>query len=608
MQKTLVAFDADRIKGYVFGTDRLKEIRGASALLDKLNREMMRTEAKQVKDAEIIPIYTNGGQGLFVVSADNAHTVAEDFGQRIQKKFSEETRGGASITYALQDLPANLPDTINALKRIDLADYFKLIQVQMDFKKGSPADTVVLPSHPLMRPCDACGIRYAAEKGAEKNEPEDLYYCQSCREKQEEDHRIKAQFQKAADYVHNFKQYTEDNILHQELWKRISYYLQEASYDFFPFGSRFVPQRPSDFHAFRPLVEAKEYIGLIYADANNMGAKVTRLTRLGVYEQFAKGVDRAIHQAMSRAIKQHLPIVQIAADEAADDIQDESIVEGKITRFPFDIFLLGGDDIVMLTDAAKAMEVALTIGQEFRSIMTQICQETPEFRELGNDQYSLSIGVVMAPIKYPFRLMLGLVENILKDAKKEAAKARSDRNKQAGIDFDDTRISFRIVNGGMQINANDPYIKKPEDKADRRDEDTNQEFHATLRPYSPRDLDNLLKAIKEGQHLRLGRTKLHQLRESILHMNTTTSVSESIAVLRNWNEIQRKHILTYLRRYGTFYQHAPADPNNPLAGLPRLVFPWFLDTQSVYRTALLDFVELYDFVARDKREQVGYEQ
>ena len=40
-EKYIVAFDTDQIKKYVFATDALKEIRGASALLDELNRIKM---------------------------------------------------------------------------------------------------------------------------------------------------------------------------------------------------------------------------------------------------------------------------------------------------------------------------------------------------------------------------------------------------------------------------------------------------------------------------------------------------------------------------------------------------------------------------------------
>ena len=41
MSKKWIAFDTNRIKDYVFETGTLKEIRGASALLDRLNREKM---------------------------------------------------------------------------------------------------------------------------------------------------------------------------------------------------------------------------------------------------------------------------------------------------------------------------------------------------------------------------------------------------------------------------------------------------------------------------------------------------------------------------------------------------------------------------------------
>ena len=46
-----------------------------------------------------------------------------------------------------------------------------------------------------------------------------------------------------------------------------------------------------------------------------------------------------------------------------------------------------------------------------------------------------------------------------------------------------------------------------------------------------------------------------------------------------------------------------SDPRDPVSGFPRVTFPWFADGKekgrSVYRTPLLDFVELYDFVARE---------
>lgn len=46
MSKTLVALDTDHIKRYVFATNKLKEIRGASSILDHLNRILMKEVAE----------------------------------------------------------------------------------------------------------------------------------------------------------------------------------------------------------------------------------------------------------------------------------------------------------------------------------------------------------------------------------------------------------------------------------------------------------------------------------------------------------------------------------------------------------------------------------
>jgi hypothetical protein len=55
---SLVALDTNHIKGYVFATDKLKEIRGASSILDRLNRRAMRKLALS-EDPEAIEIYAN---------------------------------------------------------------------------------------------------------------------------------------------------------------------------------------------------------------------------------------------------------------------------------------------------------------------------------------------------------------------------------------------------------------------------------------------------------------------------------------------------------------------------------------------------------------------
>src|SRR2546423_6532466 len=85
--KSLVAFDTDHIKEYVFGTDKLKEIRGASSLLDRLNRREME-EVAWNHGIQITTIYTNGGVGLFVVDSNRAH----EFKLLVQQMYREQSK------------------------------------------------------------------------------------------------------------------------------------------------------------------------------------------------------------------------------------------------------------------------------------------------------------------------------------------------------------------------------------------------------------------------------------------------------------------------------------------------------------------------------------
>ena len=83
--------------------------------------------------------------------------------------------------------------------------------------------------------------------------------------------------------------------------------------------------------------------------------------------------------------------------------------KGNGKLFPFDILLLGGDDMVMVTDAAKAMDVAYTIAKEFYQYT-----EASTIIDVSKVACTLSIGVVLAPIKYPFSLLLDMADDALR--------------------------------------------------------------------------------------------------------------------------------------------------------------------------------------------------
>jgi hypothetical protein len=516
---SLVAFDTDHIKEYVFGTNKLKEIRGASSLLDYLNRFKMDQIARRYNATEV---YANGGSGLYYVATEHA----DDFGREVQQAYHDETGGGASIAFVQLPLLDVTEENINTQV---ITDLLERLQWCLQEKKLRPHDLLALASHPFLRSCDSCGIEYAspAPKGEgavhDRGEEEERY-CVSCQLKRLRDRDV--------------KKFIDDrnDVTHEYLWHRIIFLLLKMDYD--------IPEltnRPPDFDAFRNFKGAKDYFALIYADGNNMGRAVRKCKTLPEYKALADDIDDALYTAVCTAIARHLKI--------ADHLKPKEQRTGDLKNdvFPFDILLLGGDDICMLVPASVALDVALTMAETFRDEV-----------ERKQHNLTLSVGVVLAPIKYPFGLLQGTASTALKFAKKASANARAEAKKEsAGAEAastkpssDDTRINYLIVTGGSSSDFKAVY----EATYHKEDEEDKKAFYATLRPYAPDDLRTLLNAIRSRDGLGLGRTKLHQIREAVLKMNLTTSVSDGLAVLVSWREKQRNHVVNNVYEFAGQHQ------------------------------------------------------
>jgi hypothetical protein len=579
MGLSLVAFDTDHIKQYVFGTDKLKEIRGASSRLDYLNRIVMNEFAYGHAEE----IYAHGGSGLFLVDTEHVDT----FKGQVQQAYHDETGGGASITAV--DLP--VPKHINVHKD-DIKDLLDLLQWRLQEEKARSSEFLALPSHPFMRPCDACGVEYADARGQDRedaqgpdtdDEPdmseEGEHYCKSCNSKRARDLKVKIFIKDFISHVDIKREAPPDDYL----WKKIISRLSEMQYDI-PLRTR----RPKDFNVFSNFKGSKDYLALVYADANNMGHTIEQYTTLNSRKEFAYAIDAAVYEAVCTAITRHLRINDHLKP------QEQRSDELKYPVFPFDILLMGGDDICMVVPASVALDVALTLSETFHNVTQKA--------------HTLSVGVVMAPVKYPFGLLQEMAETTLKFAKKAGSDAKA---KQKDKLVDDTRINFMIVTGSTSSNFKSVHNAVYH----RQNDDTRQDFYATLRPYSPEDLRVLLKTIRGKDGANLGRTKLHQIREAVLKMNLTTSVGDGLSVLHNWREKQRNHVVRNVYDFAGNYQMPRSNPDDPVSGFPRVIFPWFKDgtkiydnhEYTIYRTPLLDFIELYDFISRDGGDNVEEE-
>lgn len=563
-KQSLVALDTDHIKQYVFATDKLKEIRGASSILDNLNRRTMHRIADD-KEFHATPVYTNGGAGLFLVDGDKE--VAKKFGQRVQQAYSEETKGGASITFAVAEIPANIQDAWID----DIWDILELLRYKLAKKKNIPPGVSTLPSHPFLHLCDACGTRYAARRDYDEARDEisrEKRYCEVCIAKRREDGKVKEGID---DIIEERKSIGEvkSSVTHPFVWKKVIDFLSGDYINSIPDGT----ERPSDFNELRGIAGGKNYLALIYADGNGMGQLMSEFKSLAKIHEVAQSIDDAVYKAMSDAISKHLKVVNTRTPP----------------MFPFDILLIGGDDIIIVTPASIALDVARTIAMTF---FDQTRGKGPNGKDC-----TLSIGVVLAPVNYPFGLLQELAESTLKFAKKSVAK-RAAAKHPPKTDYGETVINFMTVTGSNSLNFNKVYDSLRKKTEDEKDPD----FFATLRPYSVEELTELLNMIRQGKQRSLGRTKLHQLREAVLRMNLTTSVSEALAVLSNWRGNQRQLVVEQVYKMAERYQQQHRDIEKPGTLFQRVTFPWFADGPDKYITSLADFVELYDFVAQEEVE------
>ncbi len=516
-KKLLISFDTDRIKEYVFATGRLKEIRGASAILDELNRKDMIDKSHQF-GAETI--FANGGSGIFTVP----ETSAEAFIQAVEKEYRLQTRTG-SITSAVAQLPAGFTN------QNDIQPYLQTLMYRLRVKKDENAAHQNLLTHPFLRTCDSCGDAYASQN---VRDPESELICVSCENKRKKNREIQADIEAVVS-----GEAEED--LDYKLWYRLLGDLAREGY------SMTGKDRPQDFNDLGEMSEPANYMGLIYADGDSMGKVLETLQNLDEVKKFSKVVDHAIYQSVKEAIFTYLPPCE--------------------KYFPFDILMLGGDDLVMVTTADKAVEVSIKITETF-SELTQ--------KSLG-ERFTLSAGVAIAHVSFPFSSLLNLAEQALKFSKKQAVKRR-----RRGQKINEGLINFIVVNNANSLDFDNYYEQVLSVKEEMSSPPIY--LYRTLRPYTLTDLRYIIDTIQFLKKERFPRGKLKGLRDAIFQRRNQ-SILEGLMFFSRTKDKKHKWI------FKDFLGHFSTDT-------PLSCFPWFREGEDYY-SPFLDLIDLYDFIEMD---------
>lgn len=522
----LVTFDTDRIKEYLLSTPDLRRIRGASTLLELLNRgepgafdewrdhwpgfmtsrESTLTILGAYAEAGWPPIAAGGMAAVVLKGEIDPQVVINEVEQTYRSTTAIASVTGVPIRCSHRALEGEFG---SVMKKTALDLRRNKDQKYQDF-------TVSLASY--LHPCDACR-RYAAQ---EIDDREDGLVCRAC--------HTKGVLGRSGRSIY---------------WKKFLAGAGQEWKDTKP---------PGDFNEIGALAKPSGYVGFIYADANGVGSILEdHIESYQGFHRFSEELDQLVQDAVHGALRAKRP--------SGGDVA------------PFEILLMGGDDVMLLVAADLALPVALEMTRRFASgaevLANKLKPALP--RRLG-----LSTGVVIARASFPVRVMYELASALLRSAKGESTQAGN--TEASAIDF---MVVTEAGTAGLEAVRDRVLSEKGMWASPMPDE----RFVLTNRPYSIDGLDNLMQSVRTVKNSGIPRHLLRALYEDIFHSRFQSQLTG----------LRVRHKDDHRGVWQEITSRLPIDSE---------FFPWrrsVEDGQVWWRTPIPDLVEIYDFVEASGR-------
>ncbi len=495
-EEYLVVMDVPGIKKYVFGTDRLVEIRGASALLKRLNEEetpkfLDRTLGKDNYEK----VFFGGGGGQF--AARTGKEELETCMRGLQKIFCNASKGGLHLLYGISEY------TETAYRE-------SLANAHLDLKRKKDGESI--PSSAMLhtgfiRECDSCAgmaSEYSDYAGEER------VLCEVCAGKVKEG-REKGLWKEFAEFLTQKEMHIHDSM------------------------------RPDTFEEIGECCKQKRgYTALIYADGNAMGKLVKVIDSKERFTLFSETVDNAIKTACHEAVHNNCPLSKVKTSA------DRKII-------PAAILLLGGDDLLVYLTAEAAFPFAINVSRRFTEITRKEFASASDsfFRDkLRGKGLSISLGIAYGKSHTPFSLLFGQAAELLKSAKKAGSKQESaqnrdtkDKSKEDKSYYSPSFIDYHIASQFNQIRVSDSrnhhlHLEKP------------SQVQLYQKPYSLEDAEILLRHARSLLQSGIPGTRLKRLGYAPFYGKMNGSLECLKLYTRARKGEQREAISTALNQFG----------------------------------------------------------
>ena len=640
--RVLVSIETVKIKDFIFSTNKLKLIRGASYLLDYMNQvevpRILRKYGLEYKTEELV-------NEIYDISDDNEFLkqIDEKIDNAIDKRILYVGAGNAKFLVESKDAAEKICKEIKELYR-EIAPSAKVVAecyeikeneklwdgidelVQQTAEKKSEGFPMLNIDLPFALKCDLSGMESAVI--SYKNIDEDLekieihrsgYPWETTDEKINDKGAIefkddtKNQKDNTVKAIENVIKEEKLNISEESAVK-IKYSNKMIKDDVNKIGFYSIIKKALDYDIhlnteIDDYAAGDSFIGFVYSDGDGLGDFLKNVKKVYTTEEkylkfmrkFSVILDRNTKYVLKEVIKgmyengkfvNKKPILKdgkILKDEKGEKIEKSVIGE---------FLIVGGDDLCAVFPADLALEISAKFQKQFEEKMKKFTESENRNNEVKNrENITSSGGVVIAKAKTPmFQLFeQGLkLQKLAKGKRYNENKVRDEIAKGTGNEVIRTGyIDFQVIGNEGNVDIK-KYRKKWYDKFDKKDENE-RKLHISKRPYSinkldekvSESIDKLIENVKKLKNKNFSNTKIRYIYDLKKDETKTDNerIMESINILSKMS-LEEIQVLDEIWKIKDKIKLDFETGNEK--------FKEFFDN-------IFDILEIYDFIQKDEK-------
>lgn len=510
--RVLVSIETVKIKDFIFSTNKLKLIRGASYLLDYMNQvevpRILKKYGLEYKTHELVnKIYNINDDKEFLEKVD------EEIDKTIDKRILYIGAGNAKFLVEDKDKAEEICKEIKEV-----------------YKTLAPSAKVVAECYPMKENEEIwTAIDELAQKTAEKKSEGfpmlniDLPFAVKCdlsgtepavvSLKNLKDDLENIEIHRSGEGSDNDKQVEDTKTAIRNVIKKDNMKISEESAVKIKYSNKMIKDDVNEIGFYSIIKKALNYdihlnteiddysvgdsfIGFVYSDGDGLGDFLKNVKKVYKTEEeylkfmrkFSVILDRNTKYVLKEVIKEMYekgkfvkkkPILKDG--KFVKDEKGENIEKSVIGEF----LIVGGDDVCAVFPADLAIEISYEFQKQFEEKMKKFTEIENQKNEKKNpENITSSCGVVIAKNKTP---MFQLFEQGLKLQKSAKAK-RYQENKNREGEVRTGYIDFQVIGNEGNVNIKE-YRKKWYNKFNKEDKNKGK-LHVSRRPYSISGLEN----------------------------------------------------------------------------------------------------------------------